>query len=79
MFAAEMVKEKRKAAGYSATTFGAAIGVSPRHLRRYEAGDIDPPLSIAGEMARVLGVPLDELLVHDGEPAMREAPETECA
>lgn len=67
MFAAEMVKEKRKAAGYSAATFGRAIGVSPRHLRRYEAGDIEPPISIAGLMARALGVPLDDLYVHEPE------------
>lgn len=64
MFAADLVKELRKAAGFSARTFGSAVGASDRMVRRYEAGEIDPPLSTAGQMARTLGVPLDSLYVH---------------
>lgn len=64
MFAAAHVKELRKAAGFSARTFGSAVGASDRMVRRYEAGEIDPPLSTAGQMARTLGVPLDSLYVH---------------
>lgn len=69
MFAGDLVKNRRKAAGFSARTFAAAIGSSDRMVRRYEAGDIDPPLSIAGQMAKELGLPLDELYVHDAQPA----------
>lgn len=67
MLAAQMVRERRKEAGYSAATFGQAIGVSARQVRRYESGEIDPPLSTAGLMARALGLPLDDLFIHEPE------------
>lgn len=69
MFAAELVKERRKAAGFSARTFGAATGVSGRMVRRYEAGEVEPPLSTAGLMARALGLSLDDLFIHEPEAA----------
>lgn len=67
MFASEMVKRLRKAAGFSAATFGRTIEVSARSVRRYEAGELEPPISVAGRMARALKVPLDDLYVHDPE------------
>lgn len=75
MFAAEKVKALRLSKGLSARTFGAKVGVIDRSIRRYEAGEMEPPLSTAGRMARVLGVPLDDLYVHEqdrshsGDPA----------
>lgn len=79
MFAAELVKELRKARGFSARTFGAAVGASDRMVRRYEAGEIDPPLSTAGQMARALGIPLDSLYVHAEDSAAPAAAGEESA
>lgn len=58
------VKALRKAAGYSAEELGAAVGVTGRHIRRYEAGTSQPIVGVAQEIAHRLGIPLAALL-HD--------------
>lgn len=77
MFAGSLVKQLRKQVGFSAATFGRAVGISARQVRRYESGAYEPPLSVAGRIARVLGIPLDDLYVHepDATPAPNGAPE----
>jgi transcriptional regulator with XRE-family HTH domain len=69
VFAGALVKTLRKEAGFSAATLGRAVGISARQVRRYESGEFEPPLSVAGRIARAIGVPLDDLYLHEPEPA----------
>jgi transcriptional regulator with XRE-family HTH domain len=53
----------RKDAGYTQVEFAAAISVSQRMIAYYEAPDAMPPAHLLPEMAKVLGISADVLLV----------------
>lgn len=38
-----------------------AVGIGRRQIRRYEAGEAQPPLNVAANIARALKISLDEL------------------
>lgn len=61
-----MIKERRLALGLSQAELGALVGMQPRQIRRYEAGEVQPSLAGAKLLADALNITLDEL-VGDGQ------------
>ena len=60
-FGARMA-ELRQAAGYSQRELAAELGISQRMVAYYEGETDYPPAGILPELARVLGVSIDQLL-----------------
>ncbi len=61
----------------SQADLGAAAGVDGRQIRRYEAGQSQPALSVAAAIASTLGISLEELAPNsrdDGTGRTRAAP-----
>ena len=58
---AEVMRTKRQALGLTQAQLAEAAGVGRRQIRRYEAGDAQPPLLVAARIARALRITLDEL------------------
>jgi transcriptional regulator with XRE-family HTH domain len=57
----EVIRQRRTELGLSQADLAAAVGLDKRQIRRYEAGDAQPTLSVARAIARALRVSLDEL------------------
>ena len=61
----------RNDAGLTQVQLADAIGVTQPQLASYEIGRRRVPLSLMPELARALGVSVDDLLGEDGRPAKR--------
>jgi len=66
----ERLARMRKAAGYTQAELAAEVGISRRNIAYYETQTQHPPSSILPELARALGVAIDELL---GAVSIRKA------
>ena len=63
-----VIKARRADLGMSQAQLAAAAGVDTRQIRRYEAGEQQPSLSVAVTIAQALGISIGELA---GEPSQR--------
>ena len=57
----EILKEKRKALGYSQKWLGIKMGVSAAKICKWENGEMYPDILEACDLADILGCTLDEL------------------
>ncbi|MGH3611546.1 MAG: helix-turn-helix transcriptional regulator [Pseudonocardia sp.] len=57
----EVIRQRRADLGMSQGDLAAKVGVDRRQIRRYEAGETQPTLSVAKTIARALGITIDEL------------------
>jgi transcriptional regulator with XRE-family HTH domain len=57
----EVIRQRRSELGMSQADLAAKVGVDRRQIRRYEAGETQPTLSVARTIARALGITIDEL------------------
>ena len=57
----EVMKQRRTELGLSQAELAAQVGTDGRQIRRYEAGESQPSISVARSIARALGITLDEL------------------
>src|SRR5256885_15774529 len=64
----EVIRERRTEVGMSQRDLAAAAGVDVRQIRRYEAGEQQPLLSVAVAIADALGITVGELA---GKPSHR--------
>jgi transcriptional regulator with XRE-family HTH domain len=64
----EVIRERRTAIGMSQRDLATAAGVDVRQIRRYEAGEQQPLLSVAIALADALGITVAELA---GQPSHR--------
>ncbi|MFD8567105.1 helix-turn-helix transcriptional regulator [Streptomyces sp. NPDC059639] len=64
----EVIRKRRGELGLSQADLAAAAGVDRRQIRRYEAGEQQPVLSVAVAIAHALGITVNELA---GQPAHR--------
>jgi transcriptional regulator with XRE-family HTH domain len=64
----EVIRERRTATGMSQRDLATAAGVDVRQIRRYEAGEQQPLLSVAIAIADALGITVAELA---GKPSHR--------
>lgn len=62
---AEVIKTRRAVLGLSQADLAEKVGVDKRQIRRYEASQAQPTLSVARDIADALGVSLDELAGSD--------------
>lgn len=69
MFDRVTAKQAARDLGLTPRELAPMLGVSERQVWRYEAGRSEPPFSVAARMARVLGLALEDLYVHEPEPA----------
>lgn len=58
---AEVIRQRRAALGMSQGDLARAAGVDTRQIRRYEAGEQQPLLSVAVTIADALGISVSEL------------------
>lgn len=65
---AEVIRKRRGERGMSQAELAAAAGVDRRQIRRYEAGEQQPVLSVALAIATALGITVNELA---GSPSHR--------
>lgn len=62
----DVIRQRRAELGLSQAELAAKAGVDTRQIRRYEAGEQQPVLSVAAAIAHALGIPLSELAgMHD--------------
>ncbi|WP_217923754.1 helix-turn-helix transcriptional regulator [Miltoncostaea oceani] len=73
MTTAERIRQARETRGISQAKLASLINVSPATVYRWETGRSEPPIGSAGQMARALGVPLDDLYVHVPDGATADA------
>jgi transcriptional regulator with XRE-family HTH domain len=64
----EIIRKRRSDLGLSQADLAAQVGVDKRQIRRYEAGETQPTLAVAFNIARALEISIDELA---GEPTHR--------
>jgi transcriptional regulator with XRE-family HTH domain len=57
----EIMRQRRAELGLSQAELATRVGVDKRQIRRYEAGDTQPTLTVAQAIARALGITIDEL------------------
>src|SRR6266581_3993537 len=57
----EVIRRRRTELGMSQADLGAAAGVDARQIRRYEAGQSQPVLSVAAASAKTHSISIDEL------------------
>lgn len=57
----EVIRRRRGELNLSQAGLAERVGVDRRQIRRYEAGETQPALSVAKAIARALGISLDEL------------------
>lgn len=62
---AEVIKARRAVMGLSQADLAQKVGVDKRQIRRYEATEAQPALSVARDIADALGISLDELAGSD--------------
>ena len=65
---AQVMRQRRAALGISQAQLASVAGVDSRQIRRYEAGEQQPVLSVAVAIADALGIPLAELA---GQPSQK--------
>ena len=64
----ERIKQKRKELGLTQAELGEKLDVTDRAVSKWEQGEGDPNLSLIPNLAKVLGVSLDYLLLGREEP-----------
>jgi len=69
----QVIRRRRAELGMSQADLGAAAGVDARQIRRYEAGQSQPTLSVAVAIADALGISLEEL-ASNSRAAVKEVP-----
>ena len=69
------VKELRARLGVNQQELGSLVGASRQTVRLIERGDYHPPVLLALRIAKVFGVPLEEVFFITGEEEGNE-PET---
>jgi len=57
----EVIRRRRSELAMSQSDLATKVGVDRRQIRRYEAGETQPTLSVAKMIARALGITIDEL------------------
>ncbi|MGL5862388.1 MAG: helix-turn-helix transcriptional regulator [Phycicoccus sp.] len=57
----EVIRVRRDQLGLSQAELAARVGVDKRQIRRYEAGEAQPTLSVGRQIAEALTITLDEL------------------
>ena len=62
MSIAENIKEYRKSKKMTQKELGGKIGKSEISVRKYESGDINPPLDVLNSISTALGVTISELI-----------------
>ena len=65
----QVIRRRRAELGMSQADLGAAAGVDARQIRRYEAGQSQPALSVAVAIADALGISLEELASNSSDAA----------
>jgi transcriptional regulator with XRE-family HTH domain len=65
------LREARKARGLLQKNIAGLLSVTERHIRSYEAGEVDPPLSKAIALADYFDVSLDYLCGLSDDPERR--------
>jgi transcriptional regulator with XRE-family HTH domain len=65
----EVMRRRRTELGMSQAELGAAAGVDPRQIRRYESGQSQPVLSVAVAIANALGLSVEELALNSRNEA----------
>jgi|SRR6266540_2120778 len=68
----EVIRRRRTELGMSQADLGAAAGVDPRQIRRYEAGQSQPVLSVAVAIADALGISINELAPNSRNDGLRD-------
>lgn len=63
----EVMRSRRAAVGMSQADLAERAGIDKRQIRRYEAGEAQPSLSVARHIADALGISLDELSGSDAK------------
>ena len=67
----DRIKEKRKELGITQAELGKKLNITDRAVSKWEQGEGDPNLSIIPDIAKVLGVSLDYLLLgKENEPVI---------
>ena len=67
----DRIKQKRKELGLTQAELGEKLNITDRAVSKWEQGEGDPNLSIIPDIAKVLGVSLDYLLLgKEEEPAI---------
>ena len=61
----EIIRQRRTELGLSQAELAAKAGVDKRQVRRYEAGEAQPGLSVARAIAQALHITIDELAGED--------------
>ena len=61
MTTAETIARRRAELGLTQAELAQRVGIDPRNIRRYEAGEATPTLGMAQGIAHALGISLDEL------------------
>jgi transcriptional regulator with XRE-family HTH domain len=61
MDVSEVIKNRRQELGMSQAELAKAVGIDPRQIRRYEAGEQQPLLSVALAIADALTISVNEL------------------
>lgn len=67
MDVSEVIKQRRAELGMSQTDLARAVGIDPRQIRRYEAGEQQPLLSVALAIADALNISVGELAGRPSE------------
>lgn len=62
MQTAEVIARRRSELGWTQAELGRRVGTDPRNIRRYESGEAAPTLGAAQNLAKALGITLDELV-----------------
>jgi transcriptional regulator with XRE-family HTH domain len=62
---AQVMRSRREAMGLTQSQLADVAGVDKRQIRRYEAGEAQPPLPVAANIAKALHISLDELAGAD--------------
>jgi transcriptional regulator with XRE-family HTH domain len=70
----EVIRRRRTELGMSQADLGAAAGVDARQIRRYEAGQSQPVLSVAVAIAGALGISIDELAPNSRNDGAKDKP-----
>ena len=66
----DRIKQKRKELGLTQAELGERLNITDRAVSKWEQGEGDPNLSIIPDIAKVLGVSLDYLLLGKEEPTI---------
>src|SRR6266511_192883 len=70
----EVIRRRRDELGMSQAELGAAAGVDARQIRRYEAGESQPVLSVAAAIADALRISINERVPDSRNDRLRGMP-----